>query len=416
MSYLNRILTCCFILMALWAVTLNAQVEEEVFSVAEEPKDIGSPLNTVKNDFAPTISPDGSFMIFNSNRVGKYQDLYISYSKDGKWQNPVSLKVLNSPYNDETPFLSSDGKTLIFSSDRDGSKEMPRNSRGQIRVSFDIYWSKFINGKWSSPVSIPGTVNTMHHEKTASLSKDGKTLYYTTWAFGKLSKLQVKKAEFKNGRFSNAKLLPAPFNTGFQDLAIIPAEDLKGFFFSSNRLDSLGRWDLYFVSYVDGKFGKVVNLGKKVNSVGNEIYLARVDQRYFISSTRKGGTGLFDIYSSYIFRKDTSFETRAIHFDYNSHVIKKESFSYLDALSKFLNNNAKVKLEIIGHTDLHGPDSFNLKLSFKRAKSVRDYLILKNLASNRFKIKGEGKTRPVINKTGKGFDEQNRRTEFKIIK
>ncbi len=391
-------------------------LHSESFSVSEKPKNLRSPVNGPKNDFAPTISPDGSFMIFNSNRSSKYQDLYISFNKDGKWQKPILMRDLNSPYNDETPFLSADGKILIFSSDRDGSKTMPKDYLNRVRVSFDLYRSKLLDGRWTKPQPLPGTVNTMYHEKTPSLSRDGKTLYYTTWIFGRIKQLQVVQAELKDGRFVNAKLLPKPFNTGYQDLALIPAEDLNGFFFSSNRPDSLGKWDLYFVSYKNAVFGKPVNLGKNINSKGSELYLTRVDQRYFICSSREGGLGLFDIYSSYIFLENSNFETRAIHFDFNSHVIKRKSYPYLNALYSYLEKNKHLRLEIIGHTDLHGSAKANLKLSYQRAKSVHNYLVKKGLNMKRFKLRGAGKSKPVIKKIGRGYDARNRRTEFKIIK
>jgi hypothetical protein len=279
----------------------------QTFSVSEPPKNLGSPVNSEQNDFAPTVSPDGSFMIFNSNRNGKYQDLYITYFKDGAWSDPEPLAGLNSPYNDETPFLSADGTILLFSSDRDGSIEMPKNNLNQIKVSFDLYWSKRVNGVWSSPEPIPGNVNTMYHEKTPSLSKDGKTLYYCMWPFGDMNKTVLMKAEYRNGKFVNPKPMPAPFNTGYQDVALIPAEDLNGFFFASNRPDSIGMFDIYFVSYKNGKFGIPSNLGDKVNSSASEIYLTRADQRYFICSNREGGMGLFYHYSAYVFSKDTKF-------------------------------------------------------------------------------------------------------------
>ncbi|MCP4131603.1 MAG: OmpA family protein [bacterium] len=373
-------------------------------------------MNGSVNDFAPAISPDGSFMIFNSNRSSKYQDLFISHYKDGKWGAPQVMSFLNSPYNDEAPFLSPDGKTLFFSSDRDGSMEMPRDARNRIKVSFDLYWSKLVDGNWTSPEPLPGKVNSMFHEKTPALTEDGKTLYFARWSFGHIKGTKLMKAEFKNGEFVNAELLPAPFNTGYHDLALIPAEDLEGFFFSSVRDDSFGKWDLYFVSYKNGIFGKPVNLGENINSEDSELFLTRIDQRFFICSNREGGKGQFDIYSSFIFRKDKSFDTRAINFDFNSYTIKKESFPYLNALSDFLKKNKDLKLEIIGHTDLHGSVKFNNDLSEKRSKSVRDYLVKKGLDSDKFQVRGAGKSSPLVNKIGKGHDEKNRRTEFKLIK
>ncbi|HNW26933.1 MAG TPA: OmpA family protein [Spirochaetota bacterium] len=413
MSPTIRFLSATFLILAL---SPGIRLAAQTFSSYEPPKNIGSPVNSAKNDFAPAISPDGSYMIYNSNRHGKYQDLYITYLKNGTWSQPEPMTKINSPYNDETPFLSADGTILLFSSDRDGSIEMPKDDRNQIRVSFDLYWSKRVNGEWTAPEPLPGNVNTQYHEKTPSLSSDGKTLYYCTWLFGDMNRTALVQAEFRDGGFVNPKPLPAPFNTGYQDLALIPAEDLKGFFFASNRPDSIGMFDIYFVSYRSGKFGTPQNLGEKVNSKENEIFLSRADQRYYICSDRGGGLGQFELYSSFVFTKEANFETRAIHFDFDEAVIRKESYPYLDALSQFLKEHGDTRIEIIGHTDLHGTDDYNNQLSLKRAEAVKNYLAAKGLDAKRFSISGAGKTQPVVNQVGKGFDELNRRTEFRIMK
>lgn len=382
------------------------------FSISEPPENLGPPVNSESNDFSPTLSPDGSYMIFNSNRGGRYQNLYISYFKDGKWSEPEALTQVNSSYNDESPFLSFDGNTLIFSSDRDGSTEMPKNAQGQIRVSFDIYISKKTDGSWSTPRPLPGDVNNEHHAKSPSLSRDGRTLYYNLWPFGDISRAILAKAELKDGRFVNPQPMPEPFNQGFRDLGLIPAEDLGGFFFSSNRPDNIGTFDLYFVEYSDGRFGKPENLGAKVNSAETDIYLSRVDQNYYITSSRENGR--FDIYSSLIFARGQDFDTRAIHFDFDKAEIKPESTEYLEALYGYLAENPEIKMEIIGHTDLHGDPEYNKELSLKRARAVKDHLVSKGLDPERFSVSGAGASRPVIDDIGPGIDELNRRTEFRI--
>lgn len=395
---------------------ITASLHAGPFSVADPPKNLGAPVNSAANDFAPALSPDGSYMIFNSNRGGKYQDLYISRFKDGTWNIPGPLTRLNSPYNDESPFLSSDGKILVFSSDRDGSNELPKDENGNVRVSFDLYWSHLVDGEWTIPERVPGEINTESHEKAPSLSRDGTTLYYCVWPFGDITRATMMTARYGDGAFRDTRPMPAPFNTGYRDLALVPAEDLGGFFFSSMRPDSIGQFDIYFVSYKNGAFGQPENLGEKINSEESEIYLSRADQRYYITSNRKGGKGLFDIYSAFIFPQKENFETRAILFDFDKSEIKAESYPYLDALAKFLKGHGTIGLEIIGHTDLHGTDEYNNKLSLDRAESVKKYLTGKGLEAARFRISGAGRTRPVVNRTGEGYDELNRRTEFRILK
>ena len=97
-----------------------------------------SELNTGAADFAPTISPDGKRMLFNTSN-GQYQDIYLAEQKDDRWVLVRNVRELNSPYNDETPFWSEDGKVILFASDRDGSLEMPADLQGRVRVSYDLY-------------------------------------------------------------------------------------------------------------------------------------------------------------------------------------------------------------------------------------------------------------------------------------
>jgi len=72
-------------------------------------------------------------------------------------------------------------------------------------------------------------------------------------------------------------------------------------------------------------------------------------------------------------------------------------------------------IEVRGHTDAKGSDSYNLRLSENRAKSVVDYLVSKGVNPKRLKYKGYGKSIPIdTNETEEGRSK-NRRVEFKII-
>ena len=112
--------------------------------------------------------------------------------------------------------------------------------------------------------------------------------------------------------------------------------------------------------------------------------------------------------------EEASFDIHEIYFDFESAKIKPESYPYLNALADYLKRNPSMKFEIIGHTDLHGTHEFNNKLSLARANSVKNYLIARGLDKNRFTVKGAGKTQPKVPEIGPGFDEMNRRTEFKL--
>jgi len=104
-----------------------------------------------------------------------------------------------------------------------------------------------------------------------------------------------------------------------------------------------------------------------------------------------------------------------IYFQYNKANIKKESYRLLNNLADTMQKNCLEDVIVIeGHTDSKGKKAYNLKLSTKRAKSVKNYLIKQGVKAMRIETIGYGESRPIAsNKTQKG-KKRNRRIEFKI--
>lgn len=95
--------------------------------------------------------------------------------------------------------------------------------------------------------------------------------------------------------------------------------------------------------------------------------------------------------------------------------LMEESFTELDRVVKFLNENPKMKIEIGGHTDNVGSAAYNKKLSAARAKAVADYIILKGVVADRLSSRGYGPGKPVSNNSTEEGRAQNRRVEFTVL-
>lgn len=107
---------------------------------------------------------------------------------------------------------------------------------------------------------------------------------------------------------------------------------------------------------------------------------------------------------------------RGIYFDFNSAVIKPESYPVLDDAAKVLLAKPKMRVEIGGHTDSIGSDSYNMKLSYQRANAVKDYLVrYHNIDPSRLEVRGYGESQPIGDNRTKSGRDQNRRIEFKIL-
>ncbi len=103
-----------------------------------------------------------------------------------------------------------------------------------------------------------------------------------------------------------------------------------------------------------------------------------------------------------------------VNFEFNSAKLLGESYPILYDAAKTLLMNPNMKVEIQGYTDNVGSESYNKKLSQKRAEAVKGYLTSKGIAANRLTAAGFGESNPVAdNKTADGR-AMNRRIEFKV--
>jgi outer membrane protein OmpA-like peptidoglycan-associated protein len=100
------------------------------------------------------------------------------------------------------------------------------------------------------------------------------------------------------------------------------------------------------------------------------------------------------------------------HFDFDRSQLKPEGKRLLDQAAKELEADPKVTASANGYTDSIGSEAYNLKLSQRRAQTVKDYLVSKGIAASRIKVRGFGKSNPVAsNATAEGRAE-NRRVEL----
>lgn len=106
---------------------------------------------------------------------------------------------------------------------------------------------------------------------------------------------------------------------------------------------------------------------------------------------------------------------RNIFFATDDYKLDSASFTELNRLWKFLDEQPQWRIEISGHTDATGRETYNQQLSEQRARSVADYLIERGIAADRIETVGYGSQKPVAtNETAEGR-QQNRRTEIKIL-
>ena len=113
-------------------------------------------------------------------------------------------------------------------------------------------------------------------------------------------------------------------------------------------------------------------------------------------------------------KKEQNWVLVGVKFDFNKTSLTNESFPILWHATQVLLSNPELNVEIQGYTDGVGSDSYNQKLSQKRAEVVKEYLVARGIDASRLTAVGYGKENPIgDNKTAEGRS-LNRRIEFKV--
>jgi OOP family OmpA-OmpF porin len=98
-----------------------------------------------------------------------------------------------------------------------------------------------------------------------------------------------------------------------------------------------------------------------------------------------------------------------VNFIVNSAELTLDAKKVLDFVAQSLNANPDVRFEIQGHASSEGSDAYNLRLSDRRAASVRAYLISKGVDAGRMTSKGYGESQPIADNSTEEGRKQNRR-------
>ena len=150
-------------------------------------------------------------------------------------------------------------------------------------------------------------LNSRYHESNISMTKDGKTVYFTSdnQLSGKRVKdslgytnLQLYKADIVDGVYQNVRLLP--FNdTNYSTGHPVLSSDEQTLYFVSDMPGGFGQTDLYKVSIKEGdSYGEVINLGERVNSTGKEMFpFLDYDGVLYFSSDRSESVGGLDVFA-----------------------------------------------------------------------------------------------------------------------
>ncbi len=105
---------------------------------------------------------------------------------------------------------------------------------------------------------------------------------------------------------------------------------------------------------------------------------------------------------------------KGVNFNFDSAKLRPESYAILDHAVATLKQNKFPKTELAAYTDSIGKDAYNKKLSERRAKAVKDYMVSKGCPADSLTAKGFGEADPIGSNKTKAGRFENRRVELHL--
>ncbi len=426
-------------------------VSEKVNGVWTPARNPGPPLNTGYHNASVNISPDGTEIIIYHDTNGG--DLLLSKkNKDGTWGAPVAMDGVNTEFLESSATITQDDKTIYFTSNRPGGYG-----------GTDIYSCELgKGGRWVNIKNLGPLVNTDLDEEGVFISANGQHLYYSSNGLAGMGDLDIYRSTYDATKqaWGEPVNLGYPINSVENDIYFVLTADEKFAYISSLRRDNLGEQDIYKVDmqrwkpvYLDQpEYSEVfaeaahpqnVNPVVKEKPAPGEVVSEKAEVHVPSYSPKKikinivdennkpvkstmtvTSTDSVDTYNVIVptpapapsFPADPKVNVGYVMNVYFAHDgIDPISYEGIRNLLVMMKNSSTMKVEISGHTDNKGPDSYNENLSLRRAQSVRNILIKGGADPNRITAVGYGENKPMeTNDTMEGR-RMNRRIEFRIL-
>ncbi|MEO9484499.1 MAG: OmpA family protein [Ekhidna sp.] len=239
-----------------------------------EPTPIAS-LNSISGDFMPQVNPTGTRLYFTSVRKGGFdfkdensaeldfgEDIYFSNLNGDQWSAPELLpKPINSMSNDFGSSFTGDGQSMVF---------VRCDETGAIG-SCDLYITQLNGNTWSVPQNMGNVVNTDKWESQPTINSDGNRIIFTSLRSGGYGASDLYMIEKNHlGLWGTPQNLGSIVNTPLSENSPFLAADGKTLYFSSTGHPGMGGADIFYTVFENGKWSTPENLGRPVNSRGND--------------------------------------------------------------------------------------------------------------------------------------------------
>lgn len=227
-------------------------------------------INTGSSEYLPAFSADGETFIYTS-RTGRQEDFYQSNYDGEQFSMGIPLEGLNTSQNEGAHCLSADGEYLFFTGCH------MEGSQGGC----DLYITTKQDGQWIKPINMGPNVNSRNWDAQPSLSPDGKRLYFASDRTGTKGKSDIWYVDFVDGKWGKPINAGDAINTAGDEASPYIHLDGQTLYFRSDGHVGMGDYDLFMTRWDNNAWGEAQNLGYPINTTTSEGALSvSTDGRY----------------------------------------------------------------------------------------------------------------------------------------
>lgn len=371
-------------------------------------------LNKSKHQ-SGSVSADGSLMLLSLQAYASRgeEDIYICTYENGKWTQPVNLgSDINTSRQEMTPYLSFDMKNLYFSSNGHGGKGgrdlFVAERKGESWTS------------WTKPKNLGADVNSFGVELNYFIDSKNQVAYFSS------TQSSDGYGDIKAHDITLEIVEEPIVEEAFSELVVIAEEARKVLVFSGSisnektaepisaalNIKSDGIDEHINSDETNGKFTIELTL-----TIQNGI--VNIKAPSFMSITEEilfDGKDLTRDFKLTPLEVGATIQLNQVYFERGTAELLEDSFAELDRVVDMMSENPTVKIELSGHTDNQGSSKLNIKLSQERVEKAKMYLTEHGIDNKRIKGKGYGGSKPVASNASEETRKLNRRVEITILK
>jgi outer membrane protein OmpA-like peptidoglycan-associated protein len=372
---------------------------------------------------AATIHPNGQVMFLTAwaaNKENETRNIYICKKEGDKWSSPTSMggQVNVNGFNSIQPSVTRDGRYLIFSSDRPGGEG-----------GYDLWYALLRpDGTVGNAINMGSKINSEKDEQAAYYMPATKKLLFSSNGRVGLGGFDFFESAGDFVEWSEPVNLGYPFNSAKDDIYFAALDDAGREGYISSDRESVCCLEVFHVvrEYL-GVQGTIIDCATKMPLAGATVTVKGADMEEQVVKTDVGGrysvrvesnrglqiNAMKDKYFAksinynygQLIQADTLLSAELclepmeinkpivlenIFYEFDSAELTEASKVTLDTLYKIMIDNPNIEIELSAHTDNIGSEAYNMDLSAKRAKSCVDFLTAKGITADRMTWKGYG--------------------------